>query len=123
MPFELTGIHHVTLLVRDMARATEFYDGVLGLKRKERPPFSTPGAWYDLGGTQELHLLEIPAQVPDKNEAHPAFEVTDIRAAIAACRDAGVTVRGDIFTRPHDNSLSAFIADPDGNLIELAQHG
>lgn len=120
MPIEVLGFHHFTLLVRDIDQATTFYDNVLGLRRKERPNFSSRGAWYDVAGL-ELHLIQTSA-VPDCHEGHPAIEVRDIRSAITACLEGGATLQEDTFTRPHDNSLSAFVRDPDGNLLELTQH-
>ena len=93
---------------------------VLGLARKQRPGFKSRGIWYDVGGL-ELHLIETP-QVPASHEGHPALEVADIRAAVAACRDAGATIQQDTFVRRHDNSLSAMVRDPDGNLLELCSH-
>lgn len=114
------GFHHFSLLTRDLDKAAVFYDEVLGLKRKPRPNFSSRGIWYDVAG-QELHLIESPV-VPDCHEGHPALEVADIRAAVAACLVGGATVQQDTFTRSHDDSLSAFVRDPDGNLLEFTQH-
>lgn len=117
------GFHHFTILVRDLEKAAPFYDDVLGLgnKRKTRPNFDSKGIWYDMGGGQELHLIETNA-VPDCHEGHPAFEVDDIRAAVAACAAAGCRVQQDTFVRTHDDSLSAFVRDPDDNLIEFTAH-
>ncbi len=120
MSVEVVGFHHFTLLVNDIDRATAFYDDVLGLTRKARPNFGVKGAWYDVAGL-ELHLIQTN-QLPDAHEGHPAFEVRDIRAAVLACVAGGATLGQDTFTRAHDNSLSAFLRDPDGNLIELTQH-
>jgi catechol 2,3-dioxygenase-like lactoylglutathione lyase family enzyme len=117
---DITGFHHFTLLVRDLDRAAVFYDSVLGLPRKQRPNFSSRGIWYDVAG-QELHLIET-ADVPSRSEAHPALEVRDIRAAVAACAAAGAEIQQDVFVRTHDDSLSAFVRDPDGNLLEFTQH-
>jgi catechol 2,3-dioxygenase-like lactoylglutathione lyase family enzyme len=118
--FAVTGFHHYTFLVRDLDRAAAFYDGVLGLVRKQRPNFSSRGIWYEMAG-QELHLIES-AQVPDCHEGHPALEVTDLRAAVDACVASGARLQQDIFVREHDGSLSAFVRDPDENLIELCSH-
>jgi glyoxylase I family protein len=120
MPVEIVGFHHLTLLVRDLDKAAAFYDNVLGLSRKPRPNFSSRGIWYDVAG-QELHLIETP-DVPSRSEAHPAIEVRDIRAAVAICVAGGAELQQDTFVRTHDDSLSAFIRDPDGNLLELTQH-
>ncbi len=120
MPVRVLGFHHFTLLTRDIDSAAAFYEGVLGLARKQRPGFKSRGIWYDVGGL-ELHLIETP-NVPARHEGHPALEVADIRAAVAACREAGAPVQQDTFVRNHDGSLSALVRDPDGNLIELCSH-
>ena len=120
MSVRVLGFHHFTLLTRDIEEAPAFYEGVLGLVRKQRPPFKSRGIWYDVNGL-ELHLIETPG-VPACHEGHPALEVADIRAAVAACREAGATVQQDVFVRKHDDSLSALVRDPDGNLIEFTQH-
>lgn len=121
MPTIAVSLHHITLLVRDLDRAALFYDRGLGLTRKTRPPFSSRGIWYDLAGI-EVHLIETADGVPPRNEAHPAFETQDIRAAIASCLEHGGTLQQDVFVRTHDGSLSAFVRDPDDNLLELTQH-
>ena len=120
MPVDVLGFHHFSFLVRDLDRAAVFYDTVLGLKRKPRPNFSSRGIWYDVAG-QELHLIESP-EVPDRHEGHPAMEVRDIRAAVDESVAGGATLQQDVYTRTHDDSLSAFVRDPDGNLIEFTQH-
>jgi glyoxylase I family protein len=119
-PVVVTGFHHYTLLVRDLDRAAAFYEDVLGMVRKTRPNFSSRGIWYAIG-PMELHLIET-TQVPDCNEGHPALEVTDLRAAVATCVAAGAKLQQNVFLREHDGSYSAFIRDPDDNLLELCEH-
>jgi catechol 2,3-dioxygenase-like lactoylglutathione lyase family enzyme len=121
VPIDVLGYHHFTLLTRDIDASSAFYEGTLGLRRKVRPDFGHRGLWYDMGGGQELHLIETP-DVPAEHEGHPAFEVRDVRAAVDACRAAGARVQQDVFVRTHDGSLSAFVRDPDENLIEFTQH-
>ncbi len=121
IPVVVTGFHHYTLLVRDIDRAASFYEGVLGLVRKQRPGFSSRGIWYDVAG-MELHLIES-AQVPNCHEGHPALEVNDLHATVAACVAAGARLQQDIFLREHDGSYSAFVRDPDDNLLEFCFHG
>jgi glyoxylase I family protein len=121
VPVEVLGFHHFTLLTQDVERAAVFYDGVLGLPRKERPAFSSRGIWHDVGD-QELHVLES-RDLPEHHEGHPAFEVADIRVAVTACLAGGATLQQDTFVRTHDGSLSAFVRDPDGNLLGFCSHG
>src|SRR5262245_58918571 len=53
------GIHHVTIVVDDLDKATWFYGRVLGLKEKPRPTFNFPGLFY-FCGNQEIHLIITP---------------------------------------------------------------
>ena len=54
---EVTGIHHVTLVVNDRDRAAWFYGEVLGLEEKGRPAFDFPGLFFGAGRGQEIHLI------------------------------------------------------------------
>ena len=119
------GAHHVSLIVRDIARSREFYGGLLGLEEIERPDFGLPGAWYQAGSVQ-VHLLEPP---PDRDAgqppaeltplaAHLAFEILDYETTAAKFEAAGMPVMG----------LGAevgqlFVRDPDGNVLEFIQPG
>src|ERR1700690_2877430 len=65
------GLHHVSLNVRDVPAALDFYTRVLGLtQRADRPDFSFGGAWLDAGG-QQIHLIE--ADVPPSLGQHFAL--------------------------------------------------
>ena len=50
-------LNHVALHVKDVAKSCEFYERVLELQPIPRPAFDFPGAWYQLGTAQELHLI------------------------------------------------------------------
>ena len=43
-------LSHVSVTVTDVAKARDFYSGVLGFKEIPRPAFDFPGIWYSLGG-------------------------------------------------------------------------
>ena len=61
-----------------------------------------------------------PEQLPPRSDyRHICFEVDDIQATAAALREKGVEV-GEIGTGT-DGSYQAWLADPDGNKIELHQ--
>ena len=53
---KISKLLHAALLVNDLQRAKQFYEGVLGLKEKLRHDFDFEGVWYDLG-ENELHLM------------------------------------------------------------------
>jgi catechol 2,3-dioxygenase-like lactoylglutathione lyase family enzyme len=109
-----TQIHHVAINVSDVARSLPFYVEVLGLApRSDRPDFAVDGAWLSLGPSQ-VHLVELP--VPPVMGQHFAIGVEDLDDAITHLRSAGVAVDGP---HPIAGQRQAFLADPDGNVIEL----
>lgn len=114
---KLTGIHHVSILVSDMERAVSFYTEKLGLKEVRRPSnFVTPVRWFELG-EQQLHL--IPSDAPDAvSPRHFALHVDDVQQARVDLGGRGVEVQETV---PIAGADRFFIADPDGNNIEVIQ--
>ena len=119
-------VHHVSFRVTDLDVALDFYEGVLGCRRLQRPDDKMPvaGAWLEAGATQ-VHLVVAPATeltgYPPTGLAgsanHVAFHVDDLDAAQAAFEKRGFAVRrGTILPQ-------FFVQDPDGNLIEFTASG
>jgi catechol 2,3-dioxygenase-like lactoylglutathione lyase family enzyme len=115
------------IAVSDMARAREFYEGVLGL-----PPGSGPNEWsttYVLGAATRLHLYEAPPHAGESGGTLARFDVSDIEAVVDELTGRGVTFRQ--FGEPvptdakgiHDSGYGkvAWFDDPDGNLFALEQ--
>ncbi|MCB1774691.1 MAG: VOC family protein [Gammaproteobacteria bacterium] len=120
---KVLGLHHVSLVVADTARALAFYRDVLGLERiDDRPALAFDGAWLRLGDRQ-LHLLELPN--PDPVDGRPAHGGRDRHTAIAVRDLAGFAARleraGIPFTRSRSGREALFCRDPDGNAWELIQ--
>jgi glyoxylase I family protein len=114
----LDGLHHVSLNVRDVPAALDFYTGVLGLaERTDRPDFSFDGAWLD-AGRQQIHLID--ADVPPSLGQHFALAVSDLDAAVAELRARGVEVTDPVGV---GTGRQSFLADPAGNRIELQEPG
>jgi glyoxylase I family protein len=114
----LTGIHHVSINVADLAACEPFYLDVLGMKKLDRPAFAFPGLWLEAANGIQVHLMEVADWVPPRSP-HYAFAVDDIDSACAQLRDAGVKV-----TNPSeipDTGRQAFFKDPAGNRIEINQ--
>ena len=84
-------LDHVQLAMppgkEDEARA--FYTGVLGIPETTKPPHLAKrgGAWFEAGALK-VHL-GVEANFRPAQKAHPAFEVQDLKALIAACQRQG----------------------------------
>jgi len=124
---ELTAPDYVILIVQDLDRALGFYTGVLGLRLGHR---SGDYAQLDTGATRLAlytrsamgKTLGMSLEAPASNA--PGFEigfkVTDVDAAFGE-----LVARGGVpVVAPTDRfwgQRTAYIRDPDGHLIELAQ--
>lgn len=106
-------LHHASLRVADIDRASAFYERLLGLAAIERPDLGLPGRWYGIGAGQ-LHLIEsaaLGAEI-DPSGPHFAIAVADLDAARRELAAAGVPTLD-----PGGNQL--WLRDPDGNVVEL----
>jgi catechol 2,3-dioxygenase-like lactoylglutathione lyase family enzyme len=117
MAFSVTQIDHVSVLVTDLGRSRHFYGGILGLREIAKPrTFDFKALWFDLGN-QQLHLLQKPA--PDtRSPRHFALRATDVPAARGHFRSHGIDIQE---TTPIPKCDRFFVADPDGNRIEIIQ--
>jgi catechol 2,3-dioxygenase-like lactoylglutathione lyase family enzyme len=117
---KISKLLHAAILVSDLARAREFYEGVLGLKEKARHSFDFEGVWYELG-ENELHLMVGPDALPPagqrpRRDFHVALLIDDYEAAKARLAQLGIA-----FREGRHGLAQLFVRDPDGNLIELQQ--
>ena len=121
---EITGLHHLGILVEDLARARNFYESVLGLvPHPARPALPYPGEWYELPDGRQLHLMRLPDPEaglarPEHGgrDRHAAFAVADIGALQRALERHGVA-----YTLSKSGRPALFCRDPDGNALEFVQ--
>ncbi len=114
---QVTHIDHVSVIISDVARSRQFYRDVLGLKEIAKPrTFDFVVVWFDLGH-QQLHLL-LKDRPDTLSPRHFALRVKDVNAARAYFRERGVPFAE---TTPIPGADRVFIADPDGNRIEIIQ--
>ena len=119
---------HIVLYVRDLERSVGFYRDVLGWRQAvPEAMLALPAAMFSGGRTHhELLLIEVgpdATPIPAGRRIglyHFGLKVGDtddeLRAALARLREAGVQMVG---TADHGMTHSLYIADPDGNEIEL----
>ncbi|ADB17084.1 Glyoxalase/bleomycin resistance protein/dioxygenase [Pirellula staleyi DSM 6068] len=112
-------LNHVAIHVADVERSCQFYRDILQLESLPRPPFTFPGAWFRIGGDQELHLIgERKSEVLSHNRGnHYAMLVDDIDAWERHLTEVGA----QFFPRRirPDGAYQIFLCDPDGYYIEL----
>jgi len=110
------ALHHVGLLVDDVATSLPFYTEVLGLiERADRPELRLRGAWLDVGDGQ-LHLFE--GRTPNDDGQHVALRVDDLDAAVARLERLGVAFKAH---PRHAAPQQVIVHDPSGNRIELTR--
>lgn len=116
-------IAHVGLIVTDLEVAAAFYEGILGLRRAERPDLGFDGIFYDLGGGQQIHLMRLAN--PYRGCELPAHGGRDRHVALSVADLSAIRGRLDAAKIPYTMSKSGraalFTRDPDGNAIELCQ--
>lgn len=113
------------LYVAERERALAFYRDTLGFALHSSDPF---GDFLDLGAAM-ARMTVMPDHKPGP---HPAlgWNVADIDAAVAELRGRGITFTvyegmgqdaQGIWTAPDGKTKVAWFADPDGNVLSLAQ--
>jgi uncharacterized protein len=122
-------ISMITLGVRDLAAAIEFYEQGLGFPRMASPPevafFTLNGSWLGLYGYE---ALAEDAGVPADGSgfrgfslAHNVASEAEVDAVMALAVDAGATQ-----VKPPQKvfwgGYSGYFKDPDGHLWEVAHN-
>jgi catechol 2,3-dioxygenase-like lactoylglutathione lyase family enzyme len=113
-----------TVAVRDLEKASKFYEGTLGLKRTDQQ--EEEALTYQAGGTK---LLVYRSQYAGSNKATATTWVVgnDIEQEVKSLKGKGVvfehynlpglTLKGDIHVA--EGMKVAWFKDPDGNIHSL----
>ena len=131
---QLTGLHHLTAICRDLGRTTAFYRDVLGLalvrETVNDDDRSSRHFWFgDAQGSPGtlISFLEYPSlpagQVGTGSTHHFAFAVESAEEQLAwrdYLRASGVPCT-DVFDRGPFRSI--YLRDPDGHVVEIATRG
>lgn len=122
--FEISRLHHVSLIVENTEQALAFYCDCLGLSVVDgRPELGYPGAWLDVGSGQQIHLLELenPDSVTERPEhggrdRHTAFHVKSLNSLIKI-----LELHKILYTMSKSGRAALFCRDPDGNALEFIE--
>ena len=108
------GLAHLLLQTRDIKRAERFYVGVLGFTVRKRERFDE---------TRPLIVTHQGLGITEGGPGdglqvdHIAFRVHDVRGLAARIRGADVPILREL--GPGAYGMTIYVADPDGNKIEL----
>ena len=129
---EITAIHHIALTVTDIERSRKFYREVLAIQEIPRPPFTFPGAWFQFGDSQQVHLIvhdraTFREKPLDTRDVHFAVRVPSFRAALEFLRRKGYDEYADpddpycmiVQRHPTAGFPQIYICDPDRHVIEI----
>ena len=124
---ELQAPDYVILIVDDLDRTLDFYTQVLGLRLGHR---SGEYAQLDTGTTRlgfytrtamtQAVGFSLTKPAPDAAGFEIGFKVADVDAAYKELIEKGASKATPPTTRPW-GQRTAYVHDPDGHLIELAQ--
>jgi lactoylglutathione lyase len=131
----IIALAHLNFMTNDLSKIIDFYVNKLGMKvkftlnNKEGEPF---GYYFECGNTTFLEFFdqELAAKVwggkveeltIGNRYRHFCLEVTQLDDFCRDLKSKGVEVSE--ITMGMDNSRQAWIADPDGNQIELMEYG
>ncbi len=126
-------IHHVSLTVTDLDRSRQFYRDILSLNEIERPGFAFPGAWFQIGEDQQLHLILHAGATfrgdkgIDTRDGHFAVRVASYRTALEFLNSRGYREdaedRDPMKMHTNPRGIAGFpqiyILDPDRHVIEI----
>ena len=124
----VSGFAFTKLVVADLARLERFYCDALGMQVRARLDIAEKG--WDLeelilvvGRSQTLlnliHYRDRPAPAP--GEVVVGLSVDDLDATIAAAVAGGGSVAVEPVEIPEHKLRLAYVADPEGHLLELLQ--
>jgi len=126
---------HLNFVTNDLSKIIDFYVDKLGLKikftleNKQGQPF---GYYFECGNSTFIEFFDqkMASEVWGGNVTdltsgtrykHFCLEVTGLNEYCAELKSKGVAVTA--ISMGMDNSRQAWIADPDGNQIELMEYG
>ncbi len=121
--FTISGIQHASFIITDLARALDFYHGVLGMEiYPDRPDLGYSGAWLQVQ-QQQIHLLLLPNPDPIEGrpqhggrDRHVAFGISDLDALVSRLEATAIN-----YTLSRSGRRALFCRDPDGNALEFIE--
>jgi lactoylglutathione lyase len=118
-----SNLQHVNVNVGDLASATAFYHGVLGLALDPTPDQGFESQFFRINAQQQIHMNVIEDARPYR--AHFCIEVSDFMGVFQRAKAAGaidLEPWGRVRRLP-GGKMQMFVRDPHGNLVEIGSTG
>lgn len=112
----MARIRHLAIVSENRERLVKFYTEAFGMKLID----AVGPAIYLTDGYINLAIIKKRPQYKE-GLYHFGMEVENIEALKSVCRELGA--KSEIEKRPPNREAEYRVADPDGNLIDLSQHG
>lgn len=116
------GIEHVGLLARDPVALAAWYRATFGATVVSRSGDDPPVLFLGFGAAALLELIPTTdtrlSQPSD--HVHLCLTVASLDSALVRLRDAGIAPVREPFAA-YDGSMVAFLADPEGNAVQLVE--
>lgn len=119
----MARIRHLAILTEDVDKLVKFYTSVFGLKIVDGIGTAT----YLTDGHINLAIIPIgPEREIEGNHLrvginHFGFEVDSVEAVMPLAKQSGA--RTNVDKRPPNREAEFRVHDPDGNPVDLSQHG
>ncbi|HIG64012.1 MAG TPA: glyoxalase [Methyloprofundus sp.] len=114
-------LHHSSLMISDLEASVKFYTEIVGLQQVPRPDLGFPGAWFQLGENQQLHILLLDNIDPTTGrpehggrDRHVALTVDDFAYVRASLDENNV-----LYSMSKSGRKALFFRDLDANAIEV----
>ena len=124
--FELQGIDHVALTVRDVVASVRWYQTVLGLERRYEAAWGDFPAVVGIGSTS-LAIFPVRGDSPNEPPGpdtlcfrHVAFRVDRRNFELARASLASLGI--EVTPQDHDIAHSIYFLDPDGHQLEITTY-
>jgi len=127
-PLRLTALNHVSRVCKDVQKAAEFYEHVLGFVPIQRPSsFEFEGAWmFNLALGLGFHLVQneedtspaVPQPINPKAD-HLSFQSDSLAEVKAKLSHMNIPFRQETVLEAGIKVTQVFFHDPDNNMIEI----
>ena len=119
----MARLRHLAILTGNVERLVKFYTAAFGMKIVAGIGTAT----YLSDGHINLAIIPIGPELKVEGKQlkpgiyHFGFEVENVAALRAICKELGAVT--DIEKRPGNREAEYRVYDPDGNPVDLSQHG